>query len=79
MYAYKFNASRMKKQKMMLPINSDGNPDWDFMEQYMKRIENDLFTKKLARIMREMISSNYSILSFGTFLVLIWYLLSSKE
>ncbi|PAF20319.1 hypothetical protein CHH49_16895 [Terribacillus saccharophilus] len=45
MYAYKFNGNRMERQKVMLPIDSDGEPDWNFIEQYMKRIENDLNSK----------------------------------
>ena len=38
-YGYKFNATRMAKQKIMLPIDSQGNPDWQFMENYIKQIE----------------------------------------
>lgn len=42
MYAYKFNARRMNKQKIMLPVDDNDEPDWGFMEQYMKRVENNL-------------------------------------
>lgn len=45
MYSYKFNAKRMSKQKILLPINSIGNPDWQFMENYMKQIEYEKLTK----------------------------------
>lgn len=45
MYSYKFNAKRMSKQKILLPINSIGNPDWNFMENYMKQIEYENLTK----------------------------------
>lgn len=41
-YGYKFNAARMKKQVIKLPVDSDGKPDWGFMEQYMKRKENQV-------------------------------------
>ncbi|PLS25676.1 restriction endonuclease subunit S [Bifidobacterium imperatoris] len=35
-YGYKFNAERMLRQKIMLPVNDSGDPDWQFMEDYMR-------------------------------------------
>lgn len=34
-YGYKFNAARMKRQKIMLPINTKGIIDYDFIKKYM--------------------------------------------
>lgn len=34
-YGYKFSQTRIKRQKIMLPV-SDNQPDYDFMEQYIK-------------------------------------------
>lgn len=43
---YSFNREisdkRLKREKIMLPIDEKGEPDWGFMEQYMKRMENEL-------------------------------------
>jgi len=39
MYSYKFNAKRMKKQKILLPINNNKEPDWEYMGNYMKVVE----------------------------------------
>lgn len=39
-YGYKFDSNRMKKQKITLPVNNDGNPDWQFMEDYIKSLPN---------------------------------------
>lgn len=39
-YAYKFSEKRMGRQQIMLPINSKGDPDWTFMENYIKQIED---------------------------------------
>ena len=39
-YGYKFNETRMRRQKIMLPVNDSGEPDYDFMEAYMREIEN---------------------------------------
>lgn len=38
-YGYKFNETRMKKQKIMLPIDSKGEPDYTYMGNYMKYLE----------------------------------------
>lgn len=38
-YGYKFNATRMNRQKIMLPINNNKEPDYEYMENYMKQLE----------------------------------------
>lgn len=38
-YGYKFNEARMRRQKIMLPVNDAGEPDYDFMEKYIRQIE----------------------------------------
>ncbi len=37
-YGYKFNGQRMERQKILLPVNKEGRPDYEFMEQYGKQI-----------------------------------------
>lgn len=36
-YGYKFSQKRIVRQKILLPITSNGNPDWQFMEDYIKQ------------------------------------------
>lgn len=43
-YGYKFNGTRMKRQIIKLPTKSN-QPDYDFMEQYMKRRENEILDR----------------------------------
>lgn len=43
-YGYKFNAKRMKKQYIKLP-SINNQPDYNFMEQYMKRKENEVLER----------------------------------
>ncbi len=43
-YGYKFNAKRMKKQIIKLP-SKNNHPDYEFMEEYMKRKENEVLDK----------------------------------
>ena len=38
-YGYKFNETRMRRQKIMLPVNDKGEPDYNFMENYVRAVE----------------------------------------
>ena len=38
-YAYKFNEKRLKRQKILLPINDKEEVDYVYMEQYIKNIK----------------------------------------
>lgn len=37
-YGYKFKERRMLQQKILLPINNDGEPDYEYMEQYIRNM-----------------------------------------
>lgn len=37
-YGLKCSQTRIKKMKIRLPVDSDGNPDWQFMESYIKSL-----------------------------------------
>lgn len=37
-YGYLFNSNRLENGKIMLPITTDGQPDYQFMEDYIKEI-----------------------------------------
>ena len=38
-YGYKFNASRMAKQKILLPVDAEDQPDWQAAEYFMRKLE----------------------------------------
>lgn len=46
---YSFNReikdSRLKREKIMLPINDNGEPDYEYMEEYMRSIEYRLISR----------------------------------
>ena len=46
-YGYKFNGTRMNKQIIMLPVNEKKEPDYRFMENYMKQLELNKLKKYL--------------------------------
>lgn len=49
-YGYKFNAKRMNRQKIMLPIDKNGKPHWGYMSQFMKKLEKENIEKTLNHI-----------------------------
>ena len=49
-YAFTINSTRLKKQFIFLPINDRGEPDYDFMEQYMREREQNLIQQYLNYI-----------------------------
>ncbi len=50
MYGYKFNENRMLKQKIMLPVDSEGEPDYKFMYNYMLHLEQKKILEYLEYI-----------------------------
>ena len=51
-YGYKFNEKRMQMQKIVLPINLIGQPNWDYMETYMLNLEQKQILEYLKHIER---------------------------
>lgn len=47
-YGYKFNDARMQEQQIMLPVDDSGNPDWAFMEGYMRRKERAMIERYIS-------------------------------
>ena len=39
-FGYKRSATRLAKEILSLPVTPTGQPDWEFMEQYMRNIES---------------------------------------
>ena len=44
-YGYKFNETRMLRQRIMLPALPNGMPDYDFMKRYMKNLESQILNR----------------------------------
>lgn len=40
-YGYILGSERLKRQKILLPVNSKGEPDYEFMENYMRAKEQE--------------------------------------
>ena len=46
-YSFTINSTRLKRQKIMLPINNNHEPDYEYMENYMKQLELNKLKKYL--------------------------------
>lgn len=49
-FGYKRNAQRLAKEIITLPTTPDGNPDWEYMEAYMRQIESRQILAYLSHI-----------------------------
>ncbi len=47
-HGYSLKSNRLRSFKLMLPTSQSGQPDWQFMENYMKRIESDILDNSLS-------------------------------
>ena len=47
-YGYKFKEKRMLRQKLMIPVDDDGKPDYAYMEQYAKNMMLKKYEQYLA-------------------------------
>lgn len=47
-YGYKFKEKRMLRQKLMIPVDNDGKPDYAYMEQYVKNMMLRKYEQYLA-------------------------------
>jgi len=79
-YGYGFSQDRIKKQKILLPVTAEGSPDYQFMECYIRKIENDNLQKYIDYIRNSKCiipPPDWKIKS-GRILLLVIYFLSSR-
>lgn len=55
-FGYKRSATRLAKEVLSLPVTSEGVPDWDFMEQYMRKVESRQIFNYLQSIRPDLVS-----------------------
>lgn len=55
-YGYQLSTSVLKNQKLLLPIDSKGNPNYSFMESYMKEIEQNYIKNILNYYNKKLLS-----------------------
>lgn len=48
-YGYKFSGERMNRQKIILPSTTDGKPDFNYMESFMRQQEMELLSRYINK------------------------------
>lgn len=54
-YGYKFNEKRMQRQKILLPVTEENSPNWQFMEEYMRKKEILLLKPAVEKLCKRLI------------------------
>lgn len=74
-HGYSINSNRLRTFKIMLPLDADSlNPDWQFMEEYMRKKEIELLKPAVEKLCKHLIHKeivggvNYSMLN-GSLLI----------
>ncbi len=57
-YARKWRPKRMVRSKILLPTNSKGKPDFEFMESYMKAKEQEILKPTINELCKRLIISD---------------------
>lgn len=67
-FGYGRTENRLRKDKVFLPINSKGQPNWEFMENFMRQIEEEkiqklikYFENKIKLLKSEIIEYNLNL------------------
>ena len=53
-YGYKFAQRRIKRQSFMLPVDANNQPDWDFMEAYMREQEISILKPTITKLCKQL-------------------------
>lgn len=69
-YGYKMGTGRLKRQRILLPVDNYGKPDWRFMEEYMKMKEKQILKPTIDKLCKQLI--NNELLGGGNLLHSNW-------
>ena len=58
-HGYSLNSNRLRSFKLMLPLNQEEtDPDWQFMEAYMKQKEQQILKPTIERLCKQLIEND---------------------
>ena len=60
-YGNQVSSTDLPKQKLLLPIQADGTPDWKFMEAYMRQIEDELLSEVRPKLEAQLLEHIISL------------------
>ena len=59
--SYGATLTRLRRGKLFLPIQSDGAPDWEFMEAYMRQVEDELLSEVRPKLEAQLLEHIISL------------------
>lgn len=60
-FGYKRNTEHLAAEILQLPIRTDGTPDWDFMEAYMRQVEDELLSEVRPKLEAQLLEHIISL------------------
>lgn len=60
-YGNQVSSTDLPKQKLLLPIQADGTPDWKFMETYMRQVEDELLSEVRPKLEAQLLEHIISL------------------
>lgn len=56
-YGYKMGTGRLKRQRILLPVDNYEDPDWRFMEEYMRMKESQILKPTIDKLCKQLIEN----------------------
>ena len=60
-YGNQVSSTDLPKQRLLLPIQADGTPDWAFMEAYMRQVEDELLSEVRPKLEAQLLEHIISL------------------
>lgn len=64
-YGYKFNAKRMQRQKILLPVDKENNPNYQFMENYIKQEQKIIAQKVIDYYEQQILEEGFELVGLA--------------
>lgn len=61
-FGFKRNEKHLKKEILQLPVDSEGNPNWKFMEDYIKQEQKEIAQKVISYYEQKMLETSFDLL-----------------
>ena len=60
-YGNQVSSTDLPRQRLLLPVQVDGTPDWEFMEAYMRQVEDELLSEVLPKLEEQLLEHIISL------------------
>lgn len=57
-HGYSLNSARLRSFRYMLPVTPEGEPDWQYMEEYMRQKEQNILKPAVEKLCWRIINNN---------------------